>query len=142
MVTNRKVTGKASSMPGGLALSGAVSMGITLLLAIVTAKLVDMGTLPEGGIGYAALGILMLSSAVGALTAVARIKRQRLAVCLGSGLIYYILLLSLTALFFGGQYTGMGVTALAVAGGCGSVILLGMGEGRRRKRPVRSARHR
>lgn len=129
MVRNRKVTGNAASMGAGLALGAAVSMAVTIAFSLLTAKLVDSGSLAESGIGYAAMGILLLSSILGAMTAIRRIKRQRLVVCLASGGIYYALLLSMTALFFGGQYTGMGVTALVVAGGCGAVILAGMGQG-------------
>ena len=142
MVANRKVTGKAASMPGGLALGGALSMALTILLSVLTAKLVDTGALAEDAVGYAALVILLLSSVVGAAVAAARIKRQRLIVCLASGAVYYGLLLSLTALFFGGQYTGMGVTALAVAGGSGAVSLAGMGEGRRSRKHPLSRKHR
>lgn len=135
MVVNRKVTGKAASMPGGLALGGALSLGVTILLAMVTAMLVDNGAMEEKSIGYAALVILLLSSALGSAVAAARIKRQRLVVCIAAGAVYYVLLLSMTALFFGGQYTGMGVTALAVLGGSGVVCIAGAGQGRgRRKR--------
>ena len=136
MVANRKVTGKASSMPGGLAMGGGLSMTVTVVLSMVTAKLVDSGTMPEEAVGYAALVILLLGSGLGAWLAAAKIKRQRLVVCLASGCVYYGSLLGLTALFFGGQYTGMGVTALAVAGGSMAVCLMGMGQGRGRRRRI------
>ena len=142
MVMNRKVTGKASTIPGGLAIAGAVSMGITLILAVLAAKLVDSEVIPESGIGYLSLGILLLSSMTGAATAWGRIKRQRLAVCLGAGAVYYVLLLSLTALFFGGQYQGMGVTGLVIAGGCCCVLLTGKGQGSGRKRRRAGSIHR
>lgn len=137
MVTNRKVTGKASSMPMGLAMGGALSMGVTVLLAMITAKLADTGTVGEEYIGYAAVIILLLSSALGAWLAAAKIKRQRLVVCIASGVIYYGLLVCLTAVFFGGTYVGMGVTALVVAGSNLTVSLLGMGQGRGRKHHIR-----
>ena len=38
----------------------------------------------------------------------------------------YLLLLSIAALFFGGQYEGMGVTAFVILGGCLAVVLLGL----------------
>ncbi len=136
MVT-RKGSGKASSMAGGLALGAGISMGITLLTSVIAAKLVDAGSLKENGIGYAAMVILLLSSIVGSAIPCARIKRQRMAVCLISGGIYYLMLLSLTALFFGGQYYGMGVTALVIAGGCGCVFLAGTGKGCRPKRGIK-----
>lgn len=137
MVVNKKVTGRAASMPAGLALGGAVSLVLTILLAIIAGKLIDMGTMGEESIGYLSLGILLLSSGMGAAVAVGKIKRRRLVVCMAAGAIYYGLLLAMTALFFGGQYAGMGVTALAVAGGAGTVCLAGTRQGRgQRKRKI------
>lgn len=124
MVRNQKVTGKAMSMPTGLALGGVVSLGITILGAVIVGKLVDGEVMAQNVIGYAAMVILLLSSLAGALTACRKIKRQKLVVCLISGGIYYAILLSMTALFFGGQFSGMGVTALMVLAGCGVGILL------------------
>ena len=43
-------------------------------------------------------------------------------------------LIAVTALFFGGQYSGMTVTAAVIAAGCGAAALLGAGKGRK-KRP-------
>ncbi len=135
MVANQKVSGRASSLPAGLALGGILSLLLTIILAVVTAKLVDVGSLPENNVGYAALLILLLASALGSAVAVGKIKRRRLLVCLASGAVYYGELLAMTALFFGGRYTGMGVTALVVSGGMGLVCLAGMRQGRgQRKR--------
>lgn len=142
MVRNQKVTGKTMSMPAGLALGGAVSLGITILGAVIAGKLLDGEVIPQSAIGYAAMAILLLASLAGALTACGKIKRQRLVVCLASGGIYYALLLSMTALFFGGQYNGMGVTALMVLAGCGlSILMESRSEGKgRRKRKIRAHR--
>ncbi len=137
MVANQKITVRASSMPAGLAVGGCVSLGTTLLLAAGLAKLVDMEILAWENIGYGIMLLLLLSSFLGAMTAFARIKRQRLLVCLVSGGIYLALLLSITALFFGGQYEAVGVTALLVLGGSGAAALLGLcgGKGRGRFKP-------
>lgn len=136
MVVNRKVTGKASSMPAGLAVGGSVSLGLTVLLAAVIAKLVDSGKLAEESIGYGVMGLLLCASMAGALAAHGRIKRQRLLVAALSGLVYMATLLAITALFFGGQYEAVGVTALLVFGGSMVTALLGTGPkrgGKRRK---------
>ena len=66
MVVNRKVTGKASSVPAGLALGGAVSLGITLILAAVIAKMVSDEKLAEENIGYGVMVLLFTASAAGA----------------------------------------------------------------------------
>ncbi len=138
MVVNRKVTGKASSMPAGLAIGAAVSIGATLALSVVVGWLVYAGQLKEGHIGYCAMGILLLSSLLGAVVSKGKIKRQLLAVCGASGLIYYAVLLMTTALFSGGEYRGMGVTALMVLCGCAIGALPGV----RRGRGVRTGRGR
>lgn len=130
MVVNQKVTGTASSMPGGLAAGAVVSLVITLAGSVLSGILVSKEMIGESAIGYCALGILLLSSSLGAATAIGRIKHRKLMVCAMSGTLYYGMLLAMTALFFGGQYQGMGVTALAVFCGCMIVVLLGMRQGR------------
>lgn len=135
----KKRNGRASTMAGGLAVGAGVSMVLTFLLSVLVGKLADMEIISETAIGYAAMGILLLSSIAAAVVSIGRIKRQRLIVGLASGGIYYLMLLSITALFFGGRYTGMGVTALVVAAGCGAVILAGMGQGRGRRSHQRKA---
>lgn len=132
MVVNRKVTGTASSMPAGLALGGCVSLTVTILGSILAANLVLRELLPESSVGYCAMIILLVSSYLGATVSVGRIKHRKLYVCVLTGVIYYGLLLAITALFFGGQYQGMGVTALVVAAGCAAAILIGM-NGRKRR---------
>lgn len=135
MVMNKKVTGKAMSMPAGLSVGLAVSIVVTLIATAVTANLVLAQRVGESAIGYIAVIVLLLASAMGSWLAAALIKRRWMVVCLATGGIYYLALLATTALFFGGQYQGMGVTAMAVLGGCGAIGLLGLrGESRSRNR--------
>lgn len=126
MVVNQKVTGTAKSMPGGLAAGWAASALVTLLGAIVVAYLLDSEIMQMSAIGYGAMFILLAASVLGALLAYRCIRRQRLVVCLVSGGIYFLSLLALTALFFGGQYEGIGVTGLVILGGSLAVGLLGL----------------
>ncbi len=136
MTTTKKPSGRASSMPGGLAAGALAELLMTVGLAALGAKLIDLGYFQENAIGYFAMGILLLSSFVGAVIAAGRIKRRRLLVCILSGAVYFGMLLSMTALFFGGQYSGVGVTAIMVLCGVGLSILAGFrGErgGKRRK---------
>ena len=136
MVVNRKVSGKAASMPAGLALGGAVSLGLTLVLSGVLAKLVETQMLAEENIGYGVMVVLLVCSMLGAMVSSGRIKRQRLLVCALSGVVYLLILLSITALFFGGQYEAVGVTALLVLGGSMVTAFLGINGkrgGKRRK---------
>ena len=142
MVSNRKVTGTAMSMPGGLALGGLVSLAVTVIGATLAAYMILSERIPENGAGYCSMVILLLSSSLGALTAVKKIKHRRLYVCMLSAVVYYGMLLSVTALFFGGQYKGMGVTALLVLAGTGTVALLGTKQDNTSRKHRNKIRHR
>lgn len=138
MVVNQKVTGRASSMPVGLLLGAVSSLTISVGGAAICGALISKEVFPESAIGYCAMLLILLSAVVGPALAVGRIKRRRLFVCVMSGVIYYGVLLSITALFFGGQYQGMGVTALLVMAGSTLVVMTGL----RRERKPKYRRHR
>lgn len=142
MVANRKVTGNASSMPAGLAVGSLAALGITFVGSALAGYLVSSERLPESAIGWCAMVILLVSSVLSAAVAVRKIKHRRVYVCALSGVIYYGVLLAMTALFFGGQYQGMGVTALVVLAGCGIVVLLGLRGEKGGKYRKRKNRHR
>ncbi len=132
-----KLGGRAMSMPAGLSVGVAVSVGSTIVLSAAAAKMLVMEILSEGTIGYAVLFILFVSAFVGALTAVEKIKSRRFLVCMLSGILYMIVLLGATALLFGGEYEAVGVTGLLVLGGSAAAALLGneqKKEGRKKKR--------
>lgn len=126
MALDQKRTGRAAPVPGGLAVGAAVSLGITLLASAFLAWLVDKEKLLWENVGYGIMILVFLASFLGALASHHRIKRQRLLVCLLSGILYFGILLSLTALFFGGQYHAVGVTGALVLAGSGAAGLLGL----------------
>lgn len=117
MTANRKVTGKANSIPGGLAVSAAMSMLITLAVVAIGGYLLSKEIVAQEQIGYCSMVALLAGSVLGAVTAAQKIKHQKLLVGVLNGVVYYLMLLALTALFFSGQYQGMGVTLLLVLGG-------------------------
>ena len=100
-----------------------VNIVITVSLGAIFAKLVDAEKMAWENIGYGIAGLILLASFCGAATAFSKIRRQRLAVCFGSGALYLGILLGTTALFFGGQYEAVGVTAALVFGGCAIAAL-------------------
>lgn len=141
MTVNRKVTGTATTIPVGLGLGLLASMSVTAVLSAASAGLILGGRMPEDSVGYCAMVILLLSSIAGAVTATGKIKRRRFQMGLISGGLYFAALLAVTALFFGGIYDGIGVTALMILCGCMLVILLVPGGQNRagcRKRKMRS----
>jgi putative membrane protein (TIGR04086 family) len=142
MVRNKKVTGKATSMAAGLLTSLGLSMGITISGAALTAMLILQDNLPPEAMGYASVLILLIASTVGAWIASAMIKRRTLLVCAGVGGSYYLTLLAITSLFFGGQFQGMLVTAGVVLGGCGAVALLRLGRENKSRNKAKKYRFR
>ena len=136
---NKKPSGRASSMVGGISGGLMWSACITAVLAALSAKMVDLEWIGEKDIGYCAMVILITASFAGSNIAWKKIKRQRLLVCVLSGSLYFLVLMGMTALFFGGQYEAVGVTFLLVI--CGTSLVLLGGErknrgGKRLKRKV------
>lgn len=137
MTINAKATGTASTIPAGLAAGALASGTMTLLGTLAAAKLIDMEIVAWSQAGYAVLVILLLSAWMGAMVAAGKVKRRRMAVCMGSGAVYMLMLLAVTALFFGGKYSGVGETALLIL--CGSMVAVFMGEpGKRRRKTVKT----
>lgn len=124
MAANRKATGRAMGMSLGIVIGGSVAYAITLVMSAVLAWLLQEETVAVDQVGYGSMVILLASSSVGAFVAQYLVKHRRLLVCIASGAVYYIMLLATTALLFGGQYQGMGVTLAVVAAGAVSVGLL------------------
>ena len=132
----KKVTGTAPS------LLRAVSSGITascvcaILWAAVLAKLLDGEVIKMESVGYWAMAAHVTAALAGSLFAAGRAGHRR-ALTMGiTGVGYYICLLLVNALFFGGRFTGLGVTFLLVAAAVGvGTLTAGKGSaGTRRRR--------
>lgn len=136
MTSNRKPTGRASSFPAGLAWGTAAALILTGAGAAVTAVLVDREILQWEQIGYAVMLILLLSSWTAGMVTSGKIRQKRPSACLGAGGVYFVMLLAITGLFFGGQYSGVAETGLLVF--CGSMLGLFLGypgkNGRKRQK--------
>ena len=115
MTVKRDVSGKATSMPIGIGIGALTSFAVTLLGAAVLSYLIVSERISEASVGYGAMIVLFLSSALGAWLAAARIKHRRLMVCSLAGIGYYLLLLIVTVLCFGGEFSGMGISAIVIA---------------------------
>lgn len=132
MTINRKPTGTASSMPAGLAVGTIAAVTITIFGSLITAKLIEAEIMKWEHSGYAVLIILLTSAWISGQLAAGKIKRQRLMVCLLSGAVYFCALLLSTALFFGGQYSGVGETGVLIL--CGSLVSIITGYSGKAKR--------
>lgn len=122
----KRKRGKTMSMPAGILVGAATGLALAIAGAMAAGNMLDKMWIAMDSIGYAAMVILLISAFLAAQTAWNRIHHQRVAVSFGAGGVYYLMLLAMTALFFGGQYTGMGVTALLIFAGCGCSVLVGL----------------
>lgn len=137
MTVNRKPTGMALSIPTGITIGILVSVFITLSTTFLGAKLVDAEIVSMDKVGYMVLTIIIISSWIGVMTASRKIKRRRILVSLLTGTIYFGTLLVVTGMFFGGQYSGVGETALLIF--CGSILgfISGRPSGNKRRRCIK-----
>ena len=130
MATTTRFSGKTMSVPGGLAIGAAAGMVTTAAFSGAIAFYLNCEKISWSQAGYWIMGMLFLASFIGAKAAYGAIKRQRLAVSMLSGLLYWGLLLGLTALFFGGDYEAIGVTGALIGAGTGTAALIS-GQNRR-----------
>ena len=115
---------KWTGLPISAGIGTLISLLVTLAGSAIVTWLIITEKAGEGSIAVASVVIQLLASIIGAWCAVAVSKQQRLQAVLLSGVGYYLVLLATTALFFGGQYKGLGITALIVFAGCGLVVLI------------------
>lgn len=117
MIRTQKVTGRTMSMPVGILIGTGISLLLTFLIAVLLSKLVSSEKVEWNQIGYGILITLLIASIAGGKTACSVIRRRKLLVCASVSVLFWLLLAMATALFFGGQYDGIGVTAMIILGG-------------------------
>ena len=108
-----------------------ISVVVMTALTALGAGLMVRGIVSMEWMSYWAAGILVISSLVGGVAARLGGSAADSAVAAAGEL---VVLLGLNGVLCGGQMEGLAVTALALAGGSGAAMLLGVNRGRGRKR--------
>lgn len=142
MGSMQKTKGTAMPMITGVLVGAAISVMLTLAAAVLLTWLLFAGKMDEYFLGYAVLGALLIASITGALFAAIKIKRRKGAVCFITGGIYWLCLLSFTGIFFGGNFQGLGTSAIVVVVGSGTALVLGLTKHRNRKNDYKKYRAR
>jgi len=132
-MTTINMQGKAMSVPAGMLVSGIISTGVTVMISMWIANMLDSERISWEQAGYWILAMLFLSSLLGAIGAIAAIKRQRLVVSLMSGALYWGCLLCITALFFGGNYEAVPETAGVITAGSACAAMISQPQKRKRR---------
>ncbi len=130
----KKRMGRAPSL-GKSVVAGVVLGTIwTVVCAAIIAKLVDSEILAMENVGYGAMMAVLSAVFMGASLAGKRAGHMVVQAAAISAVAYFVCLLLVNALFFGGSYVGMGVTALLVALAAAlAVLAAGKGTGRSRR---------
>lgn len=114
------------------ALGGAAGMMTVVTLCAVGAGLMAKGAVVMDSMAWWSAGILLASGMVCALASrLGGGGEVEAALAAGGEL---VVLIALNGVLRGGKMEGIGVTVLALAGGCGAAVLLTMNRRGRRKR--------
>ena len=134
MAISQKSNGKAKGIGQGMAHGILASSGITLLGTWIVACVIDREILSWQEAGYGLILILLLASFGAGVTVLNKTQKTKVSVCMLSGLLYWAELMSITALFFGGRYSGVGETAAVIF--CGSILAAMTGKRRMKHKLV------
>lgn len=116
--------GKAVSIPSGLGYSLLINAFITMMGVIILSVMLDRNRITWENVGYWIMVTLFAASFCGGRIAITTIKTQKYLISLMSGLLYWVFLLCITALFFGGQFSSVPETVLLILSGTLSAALL------------------
>ena len=96
---------------------------VTLIMSSIIALLLVNDRVDQGGIAYYCIATIIVASVLAAIIPAKLAGEGKRLLCLGSGALYYVSLLSCNAIFFAGEYHGFFKTMLTIMG-CATVIML------------------
>jgi hypothetical protein len=118
MPYREKHSPKEKSIPAILTMGFLIAWGITILGGILTTNLVNKGTVLEADIIPAVVITMFAGAFVSSyiMGMIQGVKRPLIPII--NGAIYFLSLLGVNALFFGGAYQGILGALLTIMGGC------------------------
>ena len=131
----KKMTGRAPSLWKSVGAGVTLGAAWTLLCAMVMAELVNMEIMSMEHIGYGSMAAVLSAVFAGASLAGKRAGHMVLQAAVISGAAYFLCLLLVNVLFFGGCFSGFGVTLILVCLATGaSVLTVGKGSGKAKRK--------
>lgn len=133
MKTYSRMNNSCKSIIFGAGIGGLISVFVTLMGTAAVAWLIDGEKLTESSIGLGAAAVLLVATIIGCVVAIAVVGKRKLITAAATGAVYLLSLFALTALFFGGQYVGVGYSLLMIAGAVFASVLISGGSPKRVK---------
>lgn len=127
--------GQAPSMAKAILWGTGIGILWAAVCAAIIAKLLDSEVLRMESVGYGSLIAHLTAVFIGSKAAMGKAGHMPMPAAAATGVCYYLCLLLVNALFFGGYFTGMGTTLLLVVLAAGaSILTAGQGRGHKRRR--------
>lgn len=124
VVSKQEYGNKEKSIPMAIGIGTLISFLTMIIGAAVMTLLLANQTIEESAIGYGVLLVTILSVVIGSVVSILLAHSRVLIVSLCTTLSFALILLAMTAMFFGGQYSGVPVTLMVMAGSAISVALI------------------
>jgi putative membrane protein (TIGR04086 family) len=124
MVYKQKHMINGSSMPVNIGVGLIIGWIITIVVTLAMATIISSGKDKEYLIGTSSIIAVILSSVVSAILVSKHAERNKMIYALISGIVYFVSLLCVNALFYNGTFTGVGYYALLILGASVSVGLI------------------
>ena len=125
----KKQTGRSPSLTNAVLKGTGIAVVWTVLCAMMIAQLINSEVMPMESVGYCSMAVHLSAVYLGALAGKRKAAHMGDAAAGITGGCYYVILLMVNTLFFGGQFDGLGVTLALVVLSSGMVILTA-GKGR------------
>ena len=131
----KQQTGRSPSVGKAILSGTSTGAAAAFLGAAVLAKLLDMEVMKMENTGYGILVIHLMAVFLGVRTTLSRAGKQESWAAAATGASYFLLLLAVNAMFFQGEFTGMGVTLVLIAAATAAAVLTeGKHSGKRGRR--------
>lgn len=119
-------TKQSKKIPVGIGIATLCGILAALAGVLILAWLISTGKIKEETLEYGIMILSILTAIVVSSTAIKQVQRHILLISTGSCLCSLIVLLGINALFFDGNYEGVGVTLLMMLGTGVAVALIAL----------------
>ena len=118
-----------TTMLSAILIGTATSILTSVIGAAITAWMISTGKAPQSGTNTAGWIILFLSAACGSWIASKMAEGKKLQTAMITGGTYLMILILMTALFFGGNYSGLWVGAILTGAASLATAMLSLRQG-------------